>query len=351
VPASGLAMAFGALQKAVLGNFGIIVTILAGFAGTVELVLAKVLKEQGLPYFRMMSVSALLTAFVFAAAGGARAKLTMQQATWMILRAFFGTSYFVTSILALQAGALPGDVAALTSINIVLAALLGRWLLQERLRGAHLLAIASSIAGAVLISRPEFLFGASADRSDSSWVGCVLALASGFLLSGVFICARKSTSIPVTALSSCTALVGSAMFFVLPLLGVSDESFEDLLASPGQVLSFIGVLFLAIVSGIGLDTAGSVMCPAAVSASIRTASAMGFGYAAEVLLFHTPLQPLTIVGAALMLVAVVTMATTRVIPQAADCEAETGAPVAAEIATAGDVVTRLPTLDDDYSEA
>merc|ERR1712224_793294 len=200
------------------------------------------------------------------------------QAIFAMLRAVFGTFSFLTGIIAVQIGAAPGDVAAITSINIVFAALLGHMFLKERLRCVHIMALTLSICGATFIGRPEALFGTS-QSGRSSLAGNVLALISGFLISCVFICARKSTDISMAHMASLTAAVASPICFVLPFAPFIEEApFSVALASPKTLAGLVGVTITIIVLGIALDTIGSVMCPAAVSATVRTTSSMVCGY-------------------------------------------------------------------------
>lgn len=302
-----------------------IATIFAGAVGTAELVWGKMLKDLGFPYFRVMGFSAFLSSLAFALVAkisGAHFPKT-SQAVWAMLRAVFGTLTFLTMIIAVQIGAAPGDVAALTSINIVFAALLGHLFLSERLRCMHILALLLSISGAVLIAKPDIIFGAS-DSGMSSVIGNLLALTSGFCISCVFICARKSADISMTHMACYTAGVASILCSVLPFAPFIDEvSFSVALASPWTLLALVGASLAITVLAISLDTIGSVACPAAVSATVRTASSMICGYMAQTLLFDMVPEVLTIVGAVLMLAAVVIMASVRVSQRQPPVETET----------------------------
>lgn len=57
---------------------------------------------------------------------------------------------------------------------------------------------------------------------------------------------------------------------------------------------------------------GSMLCPAAVSATVFTGSGMVFGYASQVFIFAREPDALTILGSTLMLLAVVIMTVFRV---------------------------------------
>merc|ERR1719329_488969 len=85
----------------------------------------------------------------------------LAEAKWMLLRGLSSACQFILSISAVQVGATAGDVAALMSINIVGAAVLGHFLLQERINGIQAGAAFLSCAGAIFVVQPPFLFGSS----------------------------------------------------------------------------------------------------------------------------------------------------------------------------------------------
>lgn len=315
---------------------GVIATVFAGAVGTAELVWGKVLKDMELPYFRVLGISALLSSLTFALV----AKFSVApfpkgfQAVWAMLRAVCGCLTFLTMVIAVQIGAGPGDVAALTSVNIVFAALLGHLFLKERLRLVHISALVLSIVGAILIAKPEIFFGAS-ESGMSSFVGNLLALVSGFLLSCVFICARKSADISISHMACYTALVASVLGLTLPLTPFVEEvPFSVGLASPLLLLGLVAATLAIVLLAITLDTVGSVLCPAAVSATVRTASSMLCGYVAQTVLFDMVPEVLTVVGAVLMLGAVVIMASVRVSPQQAPSTTEGGQDVTSDVISA-----------------
>jgi hypothetical protein len=68
------------------------------------------------------------------------------------------------------------------------------------------------------------------------------------------------------------------------------------------------------VLAMAFNIAGSSRCTAALSATIFTASQMVVGYALDILLLGTTVQPLTLAGAALMFIAVLIMASTAGAP-------------------------------------
>jgi len=216
-----------------------------------------------------------------------------------------------------------GDVAALTSVNMVVAAFLGRVLLGEALRWIHLFALACSLVGATLISQPSFLFPDSGSGSDSRWVGYVLAPASGFFQAFVFISSRKSAGTSAWLhLLSTMAQCGLAGLLLPFLPAVSDHTLEPLgelpLLAVGWLALILGSIFVTSLS----TSVASRWCPAAVSATTTTAVRMSCSYTAQVLLFGEDLGALTLLGAALMLVGVVAMAGARAAGPRAEPQAE-----------------------------
>lgn len=60
-----------------------------------------------------------------------------------------------------------------------------------------------------------------------------------------------------------------------------------------------------------LSSVASKKCPAALSSTMMNGSCMAFGYVMDILIFHKVPTKLTVIGAAMMLSAVMTMALTR----------------------------------------
>ena len=213
------------------------------------------------------------------------------------------------AVVAVIIGASPGDVAALTSIDIIAAAFLGLIFLGEKLNLMHFLALGLSLAGALCISQPEFLFGRPEGQHHSP-LGCWLALLSGCFQAGSFVCARKSAHISVGVLTFSTLLLAVPMAFVISLLfhNESQESWEPVLAEPWVAIGLVVVISLWTMSAVALPAAGATRCPAAVSATVFTSACMISGYLAQIVFFKEMPQALTLLGAGCMLLSVVLMA-------------------------------------------
>lgn len=254
---------------------------------------------------------------------------------------------FVCAATAVHISNAPGDVQALTSINVVAAAAIARLVLKEHLRWIHSSAVVSAVLGALLISRPSFLFG-GAKTNPSIWLAHALALTSGGARAMALICARKCGQASALHLSLTLNVVAGLLFVIVPFtplfeLHSMDMCWQEPWAAIGW-LSFHVVASLLVLMGGSL---GSQLCPAAVSATVFTGSGMVFGYMSQVMLFGRSPDMLTILGSALMLLAVVIMTVFRVQPSPqADAEDVSG-----PAKSASEVHEVPPIEDQDDSES
>jgi len=296
------------------GIVGVLALMATGLIVAGDMVGSRVLVQMGWPYwptnfcgYFLSSIAVLIYILIKRLAWPMR-----RHAKWLVFRGLFGAGYWGLGILAVQVGASPGDAGALMSVNVVVAALLGRLCLGERLRVAHLAAVSFSVGGAMLISRPPFLFG-GAGVGSSSWVGHLLAIFAGVCQSCAFICSRHLADLNV---NFCTlvAMLGCAFLCTLmPATGaVSDAPIQVLLnAAFAPTTAWIAGAFAIAMGGVSFACLGAVLCPAAVSATVYTACTMLFGYLAEVVIFGTNPQLVTLGGSGLMLLAVACMACAR----------------------------------------
>uniref|UniRef100_A0A7S4QCX4 EamA domain-containing protein n=2 Tax=Alexandrium monilatum TaxID=311494 RepID=A0A7S4QCX4_9DINO len=298
------------VSKAALGVFW---QATCGVVGIGELIFSKILAEAGWPYFRIGATSMLL----IGCAWGLVFLLLRDKAPlraempWVLLRGFFGNATLIAVVLAVRIGATAGDTAALTSINIVIAAMVGHVVLGEHLRWPHLVALVASVVGAALVAQPEFLFGSKGGAS-STWLGYVMALVGGFLQACIFICARKSAEVSGAVASSVEAYMGVVMFLIMPFISpIEGASMSRIADNPLLATGYVALSFCLTYVGIGAGCLGSMWCPAAVGATVMTAATMVTGYVAQTILFGETPQLLTMLGAGLMLAAVVLMALTR----------------------------------------
>eukprot|EP00931_Biecheleriopsis_adriatica_P109181 TRINITY_DN8343_c0_g2_i1.p1 TRINITY_DN8343_c0_g2~~TRINITY_DN8343_c0_g2_i1.p1 ORF type:complete len:256 (-),score=40.41 TRINITY_DN8343_c0_g2_i1:24-740(-) len=174
-----------------------------------------------------------------------------------------------------------------------------------------------SIAGAVLISDPAKMMGSQGKRF--SWLGYTLALLSGVSFGLMFICTRKSRSASTLLLTvSAMGQRGMVCWILAGTPAVNDNSYIKLVASPGQAVGYLLLLIAVTIIGNSLASVGAKRCPAAISATLMTSVSMGVGYGAQIAIFQEMPNMLTLIGALLMLLSVVTMAIARIPAPTAD---------------------------------
>lgn len=301
-------------------QLGVTAMLCSSLICTFQIIFGKLVTDSEWPYFTIMVVANILMALTFGTISvvtGARVPQPSQH-KWVAMLAVSGTFSFLSSIVAVQVSAAPGDVAALTSINIVFAAFMGHLFLAEKLRLVHVAIVSCSVAGAVLISKPAFIFGGKA----GSWLGCALALFSGFARAASLVCARKSVGVPVSLLSFATAVLGLPIIALLPFTPlIAEPPVGRVLVEPLAAAGLVLAAFFAGLAAISAGTLGSLLCPAAVSATVFTGACMVVGYLAQTLLFGAAPGWLTLVGAALMFFAVAATAGARTPQQLPSAEA------------------------------
>eukprot|EP00441_Pelagodinium_beii_P002639 CAMPEP_0197688262 /NCGR_PEP_ID=MMETSP1338-20131121/105170_1 /TAXON_ID=43686 ORGANISM="Pelagodinium beii, Strain RCC1491" /NCGR_SAMPLE_ID=MMETSP1338 /ASSEMBLY_ACC=CAM_ASM_000754 /LENGTH=372 /DNA_ID=CAMNT_0043270455 /DNA_START=20 /DNA_END=1138 /DNA_ORIENTATION=+ len=289
--------------------------LLVGGAGILAAALAflqVVLTDWKLPYYSLFGTAELLLALALAiiiAMTGELSKIDSQQWKWVLLRGFIGSWNFTLTLLALTLGAPLGDVSALGTINVVFAALFGLMFLGEQLNKLHVTSVVLSLVGAVLVSKPDALF-----QSDASvpWAGYLLALGAGLLNGAMFIAARKSQGTSSLVLSCSVCAQEGVVQWIIVLTGlVKEDPVHATVSTPGLTCASLAVLMLVTLVYAVAMNAGSQMCPAVISSTIFTSVQMTLGYLAQTFYQREPPQVITMLGAVLMLLAVLLMAVGR----------------------------------------
>eukprot|EP00933_Yihiella_yeosuensis_P021789 TRINITY_DN17191_c3_g1_i1.p1 TRINITY_DN17191_c3_g1~~TRINITY_DN17191_c3_g1_i1.p1 ORF type:complete len:417 (-),score=55.12 TRINITY_DN17191_c3_g1_i1:120-1370(-) len=300
--------------------------VLGGALLTGGLSALRVLTHLGWPEFAMQSAGYTLSTActaIYLYFSGIGFPVVPREGKWILGSGLSMALSMVLLIVSVWLGAPLGDISALVSINVVLAALLGRLFLGESLRCVHFFSSLGSFAGALLISRPAVIFGndSSASIDDDTgngyaWLAYALAPVAGFLDACMLICARKcpnasewhiafayygiaSVALPVTA----AILLESDTEGYQPYLKVAEY--------PYQSLGWLIALVALELPQMALFVMGAKRLPAAVSATVDVTSRIVFGYVAQVLFFGGTMAPLTMLGAGLMLGSVVIMAAVR----------------------------------------
>eukprot|EP00746_Dinoflagellata_sp_MGD_P157852 gnl/MRDRNA2_/MRDRNA2_86332_c0_seq2.p1 gnl/MRDRNA2_/MRDRNA2_86332_c0~~gnl/MRDRNA2_/MRDRNA2_86332_c0_seq2.p1 ORF type:complete len:438 (-),score=46.09 gnl/MRDRNA2_/MRDRNA2_86332_c0_seq2:324-1514(-) len=267
----------------------------------VYLLMDKMIIAAGLPHFRVLGFADLLASSIWIIVS-IKMKVMLpkpREWKWVLLRGLMGATTTVLLILASHMGTPLGDIGALTSVNSVFAALLGRMFLQEPVHARHFLAIILSLVGATLISRPGFIFGS---QNSSNLVGSLFALGSGIGTACIFVLTRKAASIPTSFLCMSISLHnGLVLLFIPDTIIVSDLPWAAISAKRTE---FIGWLWAVVaIGGVqqGTGSTGYKYCPAALSAAVDTAMKMVSGYAMDTIIFNMQPEPLTLIGSFLML--------------------------------------------------
>jgi drug/metabolite transporter (DMT)-like permease len=307
---------------------GMYVVALAGAVVTMIEAATTATSSFGLPFFYLYGMGSFLAGLALTATCIARGELSRLSGRcwgWVLLRSIFGASSLILTLMAVSFGASMGDVNALSSINVVMCALLGRIFLGEVLRPLHGLAMLMSVVGAVLISKPEFLFGGDS-MNRAPLLGYAAALGAGVASGGIFITGRRANDISPLVITASVTIMDGAASFVLPLAGAVNElPLQCLFAAPlRSAVALIALMALAFFAS-GFTTLGSQLCPAALSSTIYLATSLALGYAFEFLLHNRAPELVETSGAALMLSAVALMAFARWLYQPAgevsECEA------------------------------
>lgn len=300
---------------------GIIMLSASGTCTTGIVIMGKLLKSWQWPFVRMMGFAAFTISFGIAIAlcrahGSQNLPCQRREVKWIILRGFFGSCQFMFAILAVFVGAGVGDLGALSSINTIVAALLGRAFLGEKLGIWHIMAVFCSVIGAVLIAGPGEIASRVAAEGNQVIFGYLFALLSGTAFGCMFICVRKTTTASPWLLTMSAMSQRGMICWIFAASGlVDDNALGKLSTAPRQTAGFLLLLVISTLVANYLASAGAKRSPAAISATVFTAVSMSVGYAAQVAIFRRPPSLLTIAGAVLMLVAVVMMAFARLPPR------------------------------------
>lgn len=283
--------------------------ILSGFVGTLSLIFGRLLKDREWPYYRLLAAGLFTTGVLIGIYFRAfNVELPDRRAMrYLVARGLFGAASFILMTLSVRMGTPAGDVSALGTINTVVAAVLGRLLLNEELRWIQVFASVMCILGAVLISKPKFVFGGIGSGADA-WYGYSLALAGGCGHAGIALCSRMVKHLsPWWPTCAATFLIGTSSI-VLPAIGViNDFDMLPIFLFPFKSSAWFLVLFLCGTCTMASNSAAGQWCAPAVSATIGTASRIFWGYLGEVVFFGTIPDLLTIVGVLLMFASVVAM--------------------------------------------
>jgi drug/metabolite transporter (DMT)-like permease len=289
---------------------GVLLMVFQGLILTTQLVIGALLKRAQWPFYRICAVAMVATSIcIIVAMSFTKVELPDRRAQrWLIGRGIFGTASFTFMSLAVRVGTPAGDVAALTSINTVVAAFAGRLFLNEPMRWSHVLASLTCICGASLITEPKFIFGRSENRPEAG-LGYSFALVGGFCQAGIAVCSRKIGGLSLWWSTLPVAVFSSLAWFALSALGIlNDFTFQHPLASPVECLLWCVLLFILGTSAIVAQNAAGQCCRTSVIATVGTGARMVWGYVGDISFFGREPAFHTVSGAMLMLASVFAVA-------------------------------------------
>lgn len=233
------------------------------------------------------------------------------QAKWVFLRAgCSGIGNFLNVFVVVVLGTPMGDAAALSSINTVVAALVGRAFLKEPLRRAHLVGLLCSLTGACMIG-----FSSAHTLSRSAFLGYPLAVLAGCAQAFQLIFARKSQGLPAQLLSLAGLIALSSVTAISLATGiVKDFEMDKVEDQPWQAVLWVVTLGCFYLFSTTCNCMGGMMCPAGMGATLLTGAGMVSSYAVQAFLFGESVQPLSLAGAFLMLASMAIMSAFRAKP-------------------------------------
>eukprot|EP00746_Dinoflagellata_sp_MGD_P157853 gnl/MRDRNA2_/MRDRNA2_86332_c0_seq3.p1 gnl/MRDRNA2_/MRDRNA2_86332_c0~~gnl/MRDRNA2_/MRDRNA2_86332_c0_seq3.p1 ORF type:complete len:397 (-),score=54.51 gnl/MRDRNA2_/MRDRNA2_86332_c0_seq3:261-1451(-) len=329
-------------------TFGIVMVATASVAVNVYLLMDKMIVAAGLPHYRVLGFAELLSSSAWLTLS-IKMKVMLPKAhewKWVLPRGLISVVVSVSLLLASQMGTPLGDIGALISVNSVFAALLGRIFLQEPVHARHFLAIILSMVGATLISKPSFVFGS---QNNSNSVGGLFALASGIGMACIFVISRKAAKIPTSLLCVSVGLQNGLVLLFLPdTFFISDLPFVTISTKPMEFSGWLCAVAAITAMQAATSSTGYKYCPAALSAAVDTATKMVSGYAMDTIIFNMQPEPLTLIGAFLMLSSVVIA--TAVNPEQSS-NLFSMSPQIDVVNVAFDVVQPSDVVDDDQSAA
>ena len=212
------------------------------------------------------------------------------------LMGFAALSCFFYAIIHLPLA----DATVLQYTNPVWTAWLGWWLLGEALsRGEAALSVLG-LAGVLLVARPTFLFGGAAHLNPTA---AAVGVAGALFSASAYVSVRRlaRTEHPMIIVFYFTAVTVPASFPGMLLHAVVPTARELLLLAGVGVTAVLGQLYLT--RGLQLEPAGRATAIGYVQ--IVVAATWG------ILLFREYPEPLSLLGAALVLVSVIVLARRR----------------------------------------
>ncbi|KAJ8028918.1 Solute carrier family 35 member G1 [Holothuria leucospilota] len=135
-------------------------------------------------------------------------KLSKSICFWVALNSILCTAIQITMFIAYSLAPV-GDVSAIVNNTPLLSGILARIFLKERLTVYDIILTVVSMAGVVLVTKPEFIFGKSdQEGSGTHFIGALWAIAALICLSFLSVVTRKLRSNDSSNASILTLIFG-----------------------------------------------------------------------------------------------------------------------------------------------
>ena len=290
---------------------GISLFVMASLFGTTSGALVKFM--EGIPTGEIVSIMSIY-AFLFFGLIITHKGLSVirfPRKKWILLRTLAGSGFLLCKVWSVQNLPL-GNANALLFTSPIMTCVLARVFLKEKINLVHIFAIFAGFGGLILIAKPTFIFPSDVTAEVPLWYNAVPILGALFL-SMAYVVQRYIG----TAVSSTVIATYGVFFQVLAgllLQSVTGASYVNppcytyrgLLPIGGLTLAFT---FLAVNTGLSYEKAATL----SLIGNLDTVLA----FFLQVVAFGDPAEPLSLVGAALIMLGTVSLTLSKIF--AIDC--------------------------------
>lgn len=292
-------------------TFNLLMICAAGSQQAFQQILAKYLSSIHLPYAHLYASACILCALLCTAILWTRAFSPPDglPAGWLAIRAVSSAGKSIMGILAVLCGVGVGDAAALYSVVTLAGAVMGALTVGDRFTWTHIGASVLTTCGVVLMTSPALVFDSGFVPTALVKLGYCFALLAGILHACQAVAARKCQALDSLAQSLiCYPFLIAVMLVIKLPLFPEHRPVETLMADPVVALSgLVGVTVTLFLTGI-MGAHASSRLPVSLTTTALLSSRIVVGYLADKFIFDAPITRLGVVGAILILIGSVAIA-------------------------------------------
>nr|XP_006817119.1 PREDICTED: solute carrier family 35 member G1-like [Saccoglossus kowalevskii] len=191
-----------------------------------------------------------------------------------------------------------GDAAAITAGTLpIFSPVFACMFIKEKCKLHDCIGIIINVAGIILVSRPQFIFG---NNTHSSALGYVYALLAGIWLSVGTVCSRAmSDGLSLIVVVFYNGLCGAIIMLILVYSTSSDRMFALIPTYPITTAYLVGMVSLYLVFLYSYNR--SLQLQSACKTTILINIAIFVSFVADIIVFHKQVVILEIIGAALVI--------------------------------------------------